>query len=156
MFYQCRLVLPASFNRNQPCGRNIVVAIFKCSVGPPFESRILMCITVIKVFVMISFIPPHVIRILLFLFMNKPYEGIRRSLGEDVTVLSCLCLLRCQPNAWVPGWFGPMFLERLVLLAPGIGSDYSLDSRHRTEYFHTQWGCTCQVKLCLHMCPGAL
>ena len=40
----------------------------------------------------------------------------------------------------VPGWHGPMFLEWLVPSVPGVGSDYSLDSRHRAEYFRTQWG----------------
>ena len=164
VFYQHRLVLLTSFNCKRPCGCNIVVVIFKCSVGPPSESRILMCITVIKIFVMISFIPPHVIRILLFLFTNKPYEGVRCSLGEDFTVLSCLCLLRHQPDALVPGWHGPMFLERLAPSAPGVGSDYSLDSRHCAEYFRTQWGaraelnyaCACAQGLFEWPCPPNL
>ena len=135
VFYQRWLVLATSFNRNRLCGHNIVVFNFRCSVGPPFESRILMCITVIKIFVMISFIPPPVNPILLFLFTNKPYEGVRCSLGEDVTVLSRLCFLRCQPSAWTPGWHGPLFLEQLAPLAPGVGSGYSLDSQHCAEYF---------------------
>ena len=104
-----------------------------------------MCITVIKIFVMISFIPPHVNCILLFLFTNKPYEGVRHSLGEDVMVLSRLCHLRRQPDAWVPGWRGPMFLERLAPSAPGVGSDYSLDSRHSAEYFCTQRGARAEL-----------
>ena len=127
VFYQCRLVLLTSFNRNRPCGHNIVVFNFRCSVGPPFEFRILMCITVIKIFVMISFIPLHVNCILLFLFTNKLYEGIQHSLGEDVTVLSRLCILRHQPDAWMPGWCGPLFLEWLALSVPGIGVRVNLN-----------------------------
>ena len=145
VFYQHRLVLPTSFNRNRPCGCNIVVFNFRCSVGPPFESRILMCITVIKIFAMISFIPPHVNRILLFLFTNKLYEGVWHSLGEDVMVLSHLCILRHQPDAWTPGWCGPLFLEWLAPSVPGVGSDYSLDSRHRAEYFRTQRGARAEL-----------
>ena len=91
-----------------------------------------MCITVIKIFAMISFILLHVNRILLFLFTNKPYEGVWDSLGEDVMVLSHLCMSRHQSDAWMPGWRGPLFLERLVPLVPGVGSDYSLDSQHCT------------------------
>ena len=73
-----------------------------------------MCITVIKILAMISFVPSHVNRILLFLFTNKPYKGIRCSLGEDVMELSHLCTLQCQSDAWMPGWRGPLFLEWLV------------------------------------------
>ena len=104
-----------------------------------------MCITVIKIFVMISFIPLHVNHILLFLFTNKPYEGVWHSLEEDVTVLSHLCISRHQPGTWAPGWHGPMFLEWLAPLAPGIGSDYSLDSRHPAEYFRTQRGARAEL-----------
>ena len=58
-----------------------------------------MCITVTKTFAMISFVPPHVNRILFFLFTNKLYEGIRHSLGEDVMELSHPCTLQHQSDA---------------------------------------------------------
>ena len=112
---------------------------------PTFESRIVMCITVIKIFAMISFVPPHVNRILLFLFTNKPYESVWHSLGEDVMELSRLCILWCQSDAWTPGWCGPLFLEWLAPLVPGVRSDYSSDSRHRIEYFHTQRGARAEL-----------
>ena len=99
----------------------------------------LMCMTVIKTFAMISFVPPHANHILLFLFMNKPYEGIRHSVGEDVTELSQLCtLIPCSLNVW-----------RHRRQASGVITHWI--PQPYTEYFHTQRGARAEL-IYAHTC----